>query len=191
MKNQTTQFKKAQDAFTQTKKAIAAVATHEQLWLNRLQELDKLCLEAMTKAFEDDAEVGPNEFDKLAAEMTLIRQRLESMPGLKKHLAEIEKDRSARLQEEQAELVKTQSSTEYLKLRNALISDPHDLDANEERQLRVAAARSGYRDDLDKLLPAIDLFIQHRRRGVAAEFFVWEDNSASSVNHCQSGVKHG
>ena len=175
MKTQTTQFKKAQDAFTQTKKAIAAVATHEQLWLNRLQELDKLCLEAMTKAFEDDAEVGPNEFDKLAAEMTLIRQRLESMPGLKKHLAEIEKDRSARLQEEQAELVKTQSSTEYLKLRNSLISDPHDLDTNEEMQLRVAAVRSGYRDDLDKLLPAIDLFIQHRRRGVAAESFTWQD----------------
>ena len=57
MKTTKTQFKNAQDAHARIKTAISAVATAERSWLNRLEELDNLSLEAMTKAFEDaDAE---------------------------------------------------------------------------------------------------------------------------------------
>lgn len=99
-----------------------------------------------------------------------IRRRLALLLRVEQHLAELEsKCRTAHNAEVIAQQ-RTDGAAKYLELRAELIGNPRQLNRDEESAFRMAAATGGYRDDLDKLLPAIKLSMEHRAADLTRPF---------------------
>lgn len=180
-----------EEAVARVRRAIATVRSCERAWGDRLTELETLSLATMTKAFEDHAvhrslstATQPEEShldleksDRLLAETALIMHRLELTPRLLQHLSEREKERVSKLQDERAKLASAESRAEYIKLRDELVASPRMLKDAEKQTFWQAALHGGYRDDFDALMSAVDLFVQHKKYGLAKGPFVRPESS--------------